>query len=233
MKSWNETKTNDSWSLFKIMSEFLSGYEKLSSIGPCISIFGSARTKSNHPTYILTVEIAKAIAKSGYGVITGGGPGIMEAANKGASEVGGISVGLNINSPIEQESNKGSRTDELFNAIKKEFSKDKDEYKLFDTDKFKVKTLENIKTAINKKSLKQSGSRKIKSLYKKDVDPERIMIMPGGKPTMYYAIQMIGEPGAEIVHPTPGFPIYESMICLLYTSPSPRDRTRSRMPSSA
>ena len=74
MKSWNEIKTNDSWSLFKIISEFLSGYEKLSSIGPCISIFGSARTKSNHPTYTLTVEIAKAIAKSGYGVITGGGP---------------------------------------------------------------------------------------------------------------------------------------------------------------
>ena len=113
MKSWNETKTNDSWSLFKIMSEFLSGYEKLSSIGPCISIFGSARTKSNHPTYILTVEIAKAIAKSGYGVITGGGPGIMEAANKGASEVGGISVGLNINSPIEQESNKYIDKDKL------------------------------------------------------------------------------------------------------------------------
>ena len=113
MKSWNETKTNDSWSLFKIMSEFLSGYEKLSSIGPCISIFGSARTKSNHPTYILTVEIAKAIAKSGYGVMTGGGPGIMEAANKGASEVGGISVGLNINSPIEQESNKYIDKDKL------------------------------------------------------------------------------------------------------------------------
>ena len=113
MKSWNETKTNDSWSIFKIMSEFLSGYEKLSSIGPCISIFGSARTKSNHPTYILTVEIAKAIAKSGYGVITGGGPGIMEAANKGASEVGGISVGLSINSPIEQESNKYIDKDKL------------------------------------------------------------------------------------------------------------------------
>ena len=113
MKSWNEIKTNDSWSLFKIMSEFVSGYEKLSSIGPCISIFGSARTKSNHPTYILTVEIAKAIAKSGYGVITGGGPGIMEAANKGASEVGGISVGLNINSPIEQESNKYIDKDKL------------------------------------------------------------------------------------------------------------------------
>ena len=113
MKSWNETKTNDSWSLFKIMSEFVSAYKKLSSIGPCISIFGSAKTKSNHPTYILTVEIAKAIAKSGYGIITGGGPGIMEAANKGASEVGGISVGLNINLPLEQESNKYIDKDKL------------------------------------------------------------------------------------------------------------------------
>lgn len=113
MKNWNETKTNDSWSLFKVMSEFVSGYEKLSSIGPCISIFGSARTKSNHPTYILTIEIAKAVAKSGYGVITGGGPGIMEAANKGASEVGGVSVGLNINLPMEQESNKYIDKDKL------------------------------------------------------------------------------------------------------------------------
>ena len=113
MKNWNETKTNDSWSLFKVMSEFVSGYEKLSSIGPCISIFGSARTKSNHPTYILTTEIAKAVSKLGYGVITGGGPGIMEAANKGANEVGGVSVGLNINLPMEQESNKYIDKDKL------------------------------------------------------------------------------------------------------------------------
>lgn len=113
MKNWNEIRTNDSWSLFKVMSEFVSGYEKLSSIGPCISIFGSARTKSNHPTYILTTEIAKAVSKLGYGVITGGGPGIMEAANKGANEVGGVSVGLNINLPMEQESNKYIDKDKL------------------------------------------------------------------------------------------------------------------------
>ena len=113
MKNWNEIKTNDSWSLFKVMSEFVNGYEKLSSIGPCISIFGSARTKSNHPTYVLTTEIAKAVSKLGYGVITGGGPGIMEAANKGANEVGGISVGLNINLPMEQESNKYIDKDKL------------------------------------------------------------------------------------------------------------------------
>ena len=113
LKNWNEIKTNDSWSLFKVMSEFVNGYEKLSSIGPCISIFGSARTKSNHPTYILTTEIAKAVSKLGYGVITGGGPGIMEAANKGANEVGGVSVGLNINLPMEQESNKYIDKDKL------------------------------------------------------------------------------------------------------------------------
>lgn len=113
MKNWNEIKTNDSWSLFKVMSEFVNGYEKLSSIGPCISIFGSARTKSNHPTYVLTTEIAKAVSKLGNGVITGGGPGIMEAANKGANEVGGVSVGLNINLPMEQESNKYIDKDKL------------------------------------------------------------------------------------------------------------------------
>ena len=104
-KNWNEIKTNDSWALFKIMSEFVNGYEKLSAIGPCISIFGSARTPSDHPTYKLTVAIAKAIASTGYGIISGGGPGIMEAANKGAKEAGGVSVGLNISLPMEQDSN--------------------------------------------------------------------------------------------------------------------------------
>tara|TARA_B100001059_G_C17464688_1_gene393947 strand:- start:20 stop:634 length:615 start_codon:yes stop_codon:yes gene_type:complete len=87
------------------MGEFVNGYEKLSSIGPCISIFGSARTHANHPTYLLTVEIAKAISELGYGIISGGGPGIMEAANKGAQEANGVSVGLNIELPFEQKSN--------------------------------------------------------------------------------------------------------------------------------
>lgn len=105
MKNWNETKTNDSWALFKIMGEFVNGYEKLSSIGPCISIFGSARTHANHPMYLLTVEISKAISELGYGIISGGGPGIMEAANKGAQEANGVSVGLNIELPFEQKSN--------------------------------------------------------------------------------------------------------------------------------
>lgn len=104
-KNWNEIKTNDSWALFKIMSEFVEGYEKMSAIGPCISVFGSARTPEDHPNYKLTVKIAEAIARSGYGIISGGGPGIMEAANRGAQNVGGTSVGLNINLPFEQKSN--------------------------------------------------------------------------------------------------------------------------------
>ncbi|MDG1022477.1 MAG: TIGR00730 family Rossman fold protein [Flavobacteriaceae bacterium] len=104
-KNWNEIKTNDSWALFKIMSEFVEGYEKMSAIGPCISIFGSARTPEDHPTYKLTVAISEAIARSGYGIISGGGPGIMEAANRGAQNAGGTSVGLNINLPFEQQSN--------------------------------------------------------------------------------------------------------------------------------
>ena len=104
-KSWNTTKTSDSWSLFKIMSEFVHGYEKMDSIGPCVSIFGSARTHPNHAYYKLATDVAAAVAKAGYGVISGGGPGIMEAANKGAQEADGPSVGLNIALPFEQSSN--------------------------------------------------------------------------------------------------------------------------------
>jgi uncharacterized protein (TIGR00730 family) len=104
-KGWNEIKTNDSWALFKIMGEFVNGFEKMSRIGPCVSIFGSARTKPENKYYLLAVEIAQKIVKSGYGVITGGGPGIMEAANKGAHLGGGTSVGLNIDLPFEQHDN--------------------------------------------------------------------------------------------------------------------------------
>ena len=104
-KSWNEIKTNDSWAIFKIMGEFVNGYEKLSQIGPCVSIFGSARTKPDHKFYKLTEEVAKKIVDHGYGIITGGGPGVMEAGNKGAHLAGGTSVGLNIHLPFEQHDN--------------------------------------------------------------------------------------------------------------------------------
>ncbi len=104
-KGWNEIKTNDSWAIFKIMGEFVNGFEKMSVIGPCVSIFGSARVREGHRYYDLAVKIAKRIAEAGYGVITGGGPGIMEAGNKGANLAGGTSVGLNIDLPFEQHDN--------------------------------------------------------------------------------------------------------------------------------
>lgn len=104
-KSWNEIKTNDSWALFKIMAEFVQGYERMSEIGPCVSIFGSARTDENHKYYKLATKVAEKIVEHGYGVITGGGPGIMEAGNKGAHNAGGVSVGLNIDLPFEQHDN--------------------------------------------------------------------------------------------------------------------------------
>ncbi len=104
-KTWNETRTNDSWGIFKIMSEFVQGYDTLSKIGPCVSVFGSARTKPEDKYYILAQEIAAKLAKKGYGVVTGGGPGIMEAGNRGAQEGGGSSVGLNIELPFEQHNN--------------------------------------------------------------------------------------------------------------------------------
>ena len=104
-KTWNEIKSNDSWAIFKIMSEFVDGYEKLSKIGPCVSIFGSARTKPNHKYYKLAESVAYELTQNGYGVITGGGPGIMEAGNKGAYRGSGISVGLNIELPFEQHDN--------------------------------------------------------------------------------------------------------------------------------
>ena len=104
-KDWNEIKSTDSWAIFKIMAEFVEGFEKLAKIGPCVTIFGSARTQSNHPYYKMAEEIAAKIVRHGYGVITGGGPGIMEAANKGANSEGGKSVGINIILPFEQDNN--------------------------------------------------------------------------------------------------------------------------------
>ncbi|MGG7035577.1 MAG: TIGR00730 family Rossman fold protein [Flavobacterium sp.] len=104
-KTWNEIKANDSWAIFKIMSEFVNGYDTLSRIGPCVTIFGSARTTPNDHYYQLAEKIAYKISTAGYGIITGGGPGIMEAGNKGAHLGGGASVGLNIELPFEQNHN--------------------------------------------------------------------------------------------------------------------------------
>ena len=104
-RSWNELKINDSWSIFKIMGEFVEGYDRLSAIGPCVSIFGSARTKESNPYYQIGHDIAFQLTQKGYGVITGGGPGIMEAANAGAKKGQGASVGLNIKLPFEQYPN--------------------------------------------------------------------------------------------------------------------------------
>ncbi|AXG74490.1 TIGR00730 family Rossman fold protein [Flavobacterium arcticum] len=104
-KNWSEIRSNDSWAIFKIMSEFVNGFESMARIGPSVSIFGSARTKVNDKYYLLAEKIAEKISKAGYGVITGGGPGIMEAGNKGAHAGGGPSIGLNIDLPFEQHFN--------------------------------------------------------------------------------------------------------------------------------
>src|SRR6187455_28452 len=112
-KDWQEIKTHDTWQIFKIMAEFVEGFDKLGKIGPCVAIFGSARTKPDHPFYKLAEEIAFKLTKEGYGIITGGGPGIMEAANKGAKTAGGKSVGLNIELPFEQSSNPYIDSDKL------------------------------------------------------------------------------------------------------------------------
>lgn len=112
-KEWHEIKTSDSWQIFKIMAEFVEGFEKLAIIGPCVTIFGSARTKPSHPYYKLAEEVAYKLTKAGFGIITGGGPGIMEAANKGAHYANGRSVGLNIKLPFEQSSNPFIDSDKL------------------------------------------------------------------------------------------------------------------------
>ena len=114
-KNWNAIKTSDSWQIFKIMSEFVEGFETMSKIGPCVSVFGSARTKSDNKFYKQAEEIGYLLTQSGYGVISGGGPGIMEAANKGAVRGGGKSVGLNIELPFEQSVNSFIDNDKLIN----------------------------------------------------------------------------------------------------------------------
>ena len=115
MKDWNNIKTRDSWEIFKIMGEFVEGFETMSRIGPCVSIFGSARTKPENKYYQLAEEIAYLLTQQKFGVITGGGPGIMEAGNKGAKRGGGKSVGLNIVLPFEQEANPYIDSDKIIN----------------------------------------------------------------------------------------------------------------------
>src|SRR5690606_501265 len=115
LRDWTESKAHSSWQIFKIMAELVDGFEKLNKIGPCISIFGSARTKPDSKYYKLTVEIAHKLSEIGFGIISGGGPGIMEAANKGAFEAGGKSVGLNIFLPFEQHNNPYIDSDKSLN----------------------------------------------------------------------------------------------------------------------
>jgi len=112
-KNWNEIKTSDSWKIFKIMSEFVEGFEKLARIGPCVSMFGSARTEPQTKYYKLAEEIGYQLTQHGYGVITGGGAGIMEAANLGAKRGNGRSVGINIDLPFEQDANLFIDSDKL------------------------------------------------------------------------------------------------------------------------
>jgi uncharacterized protein (TIGR00730 family) len=112
-KNWTDLKAESSWTIFKIMSEFVDGFEKMNKIGPCVSIFGSARTQPGTELYEITALLAKRLTEEGYGIITGGGPGVMEAANKGAFEGGGKSVGLNIDLPMEQFHNPFIDSDKL------------------------------------------------------------------------------------------------------------------------
>jgi uncharacterized protein (TIGR00730 family) len=102
----NDISKGDAWRMFKIIAEFVEGFDTLSSLGrPSVTVFGSARTPEDHPNYQLAREIGARLTKHGYGIITGGGPGVMEAANRGAYEMNGVSIGLNIDLPFEQEKN--------------------------------------------------------------------------------------------------------------------------------
>ena len=106
MKGNHARKLEDPWQIFRMMGELVEGFDELSDVTNAVSIFGSSRTKLDDPYYTLTAAVAKTLAKAGYAVITGAGPGAMEAANKGASEAGGESIGLNIEIPIEQQPNR-------------------------------------------------------------------------------------------------------------------------------
>ena len=113
--AWQQSRIKDLWRIFRVMSEFVEGFEILSEIGPCVSVFGSARTQPDHPIYKMAEQVSRELVGHGFGVITGGGPGVMEAANKGAQEGGGSSIGLNIEVPHEQRSNAFVDHDKLVN----------------------------------------------------------------------------------------------------------------------
>ena len=114
-RQWEAIKGENSWTMFKVMSEFVDGFETMDKVGPSVTIFGSARIKVGEKYYELGKTIARRLVEEGFGIITGGGPGIMEAANKGAFEKGGASIGLNISLPFEQEANKYIDSDKLIN----------------------------------------------------------------------------------------------------------------------
>ena len=114
-KNWKEVKTENSWTIFKVMAEMVEAFDKLKKIGPCVSVFGSARTKPDNKYYKMAEDISFQLVQKGYGVITGGGPGVMEAANKGAKRGKGKSVGLNIELPFEQSPNEFIDNDKLLN----------------------------------------------------------------------------------------------------------------------
>ena len=115
MKQWTKIKGENAWTMFKVISEMVEGFERLNEIGPCVSVFGSARTKPDHPYYKLAIDVARKLTEEGFGVITGGGPGIMEAGNKGAKLYDGISVGLGIDLPFETGVNEFVDNDKILN----------------------------------------------------------------------------------------------------------------------
>jgi len=115
MKQWTKIKGENAWTMFKVISEMVEGFERLNEIGPCVSVFGSARTKPDHPYYKLAIDVARKLTEEGFGVITGGGPGIMEAGNKGAKLYDGISVGLGIDLPFETGVNDFVDNDKILN----------------------------------------------------------------------------------------------------------------------
>lgn len=115
MKQWTKIKGENAWTMFKVISEMVEGFERLNEIGPCVSIFGSARTKPDHPYYKLAIDVARKLTEEGFGVITGAGPGIMEAGNKGAKLYDGVSVGLGIDLPFETGVNDFVDNDKILN----------------------------------------------------------------------------------------------------------------------